>query len=248
MERYQDYDNFAWLYNQEWTAFAENIFPALKDIAGESLPEGARILDLCCGTGQLAKALTEKGYKVTGIDGSANQLKFARKNAPQARFIAADARTFKLPPVYDAAFSTFDALNHIMTLPELYEVFNNVYRCLKKGGIFIFDLNTEHLFKTLTKNSIEIKETLDYLWANRREYNQEQRISQMKFTIFRRKTNGWQRSDVVLLQRYYSITEVRSTLRQAGFESIRAVAADRERGVHKPDKKTLKIFYYAQKR
>jgi SAM-dependent methyltransferase len=248
MTRYADYDNFAWLYNLEWAAFAENIFPALKDIAGDSLPDGARILDLCCGTGQLAKVLTEKGYKVTGIDGSANQLKYARKNAPGAKFIAADARTFKLPPVYDAVFSTFDSLNHIMNLPELYEVFKNVYQCLKKDGIFIFDLNTEYLFKGLKKNNMEIKENPEYLWANRREYNQEKRIAQLKFTVFRRKTRGWQRSDVLLHQRYYPITEVRSTLKQAGFGVMRAVAADREQGIHKPDKKTLKIFYFTQKR
>jgi SAM-dependent methyltransferase len=247
MERYTDYDDFAWLYNKEWRAFAENVFPALKDIAGVSLPDKANILDLCCGTGQLAKVLTEKGYKVTGIDGSANQLKFARKNAPEARFIAADARSFRLPASYNAVFSTFDALNHIMTLPELYEVFNNVYRCLKKDGIFIFDLNTATLFKSLIKNNLEIRETPDYLWANRREYDQEKRIAQMKFTIFRRQTRGWQRSDVILHQRCYSTTEVRSTLKQAGFGGIRAVAADRERGVHRPDKKTLKIFYYARK-
>ena len=247
MERYNAYDSFAWLYNKEWAAFAENIFPALKDIAGDSLPESAKILDLCCGTGQLAKVLMEKGYKVTGIDGSANQLKFARENAPDARFIAADARSFKLPTSYNAVFSTFDSLNHIMTLPELYEVFSNVYQCLKKGGIFIFDLNTEYLFKGLNKNNIEIKETPDYFYTARRKYDREKRKSLFKFTIFQRKAKTWQRSDVILHQRYYTITEVRSTLKQAGFGGIRAVAADRERGIHKPDKITLKIFYFARK-
>jgi SAM-dependent methyltransferase len=248
MERYTDYDNFAWLYNKEWAAFAENIFPALKDIAGESWPDKRKILDLCCGTGQLAKVLTEKGFKVTGIDGSTQMLKHARKNAPKARFITADARSFHLPASYNAVFSTFDALNHIMTLPELYEVFNNVYRCLKKGGIFIFDLNTEHLFRLLIKNNLEIKENPECLWINRREYNPVKRISQMKFTIFRRQAKTWQRSDVTLHQRCYATAEVKSTLKQAGFDGIRAVAADRERGVHKPDNKTLKIFYYARKK
>ncbi len=248
MERYTAYDSFAWLYNQEWKFFAENIFPALKDIAGESLPDGAKVLDLCCGTGQLARVLTEKGYKVTGIDGSSKMLKFARENAPEARFIAADARNFRLPATYDAVFSTFDSLNHIMTLPELYEVFSNVYRCLKKGGIFIFDLNTEYLFILSAKNNTEIKETPDYFYTARREYDREKRTSLFKFTIFERKVKAWQRSDVVLHQRCYAVAEVKATLKQAGFGGIRATAADRERGLHKPDNKTLKIFYYAQKR
>jgi SAM-dependent methyltransferase len=247
MKRYKDYDVFAWLYNREWAFFGDNIFPGLKVIAGDSLPDGARILDLCCGTGQLAKVLTEKGYRVTGIDGSAKMLRYAKENAPAAEFIAADARTFKLPKVYNAVFCTFDSLNHIMTLPELYEVFKNVQQCLKKGGIFIFDLNTENLFITANKNNTEIKETPDYFYTARRDYNREKRTALFKFTIFQRKAKTWQRSDVILHQRYFSTAEVKSTLKQAGFGGIRAVAADRERGIHKPDKKTLKIFYFAQK-
>ncbi len=43
MKRYTDYDAFAWLYNMEWAFFGDNIFPALKTIAGDSLPD--RLLD-----------------------------------------------------------------------------------------------------------------------------------------------------------------------------------------------------------
>ena len=78
MERYGRYDNFAWLYNQQWRAFGERVFPLLKDIAGETLPDRAKVLDLCCGTGQLAKVLTDKGYEVTGIDGSREMLRYAK--------------------------------------------------------------------------------------------------------------------------------------------------------------------------
>ena len=117
MKRYTDYDAFAWLYNREWGTFGSNIFfPALKVIAGDKLHDGARIIDLCCGTGQLAEVLVQKGYKVTGLDGSAKMLRYARRNAPAAKFILGDARTFNLPAKYDAVFSTFDSLNHIMTL------------------------------------------------------------------------------------------------------------------------------------
>ncbi len=128
MNRYSVYDNFAWLYDREWSEFARVIFPLLKDIAGETLPDGAKVLDLCCGTGQLAKVLTEKGYKVTGIDGSAEMLRYAKINAPDAEFINEDARTFKLPSIYDAVFSTFDSLNHILKAAELLRTFKNTYK------------------------------------------------------------------------------------------------------------------------
>jgi len=151
MNRYSDYDAFAWFYNREWTTFSRRIFPVLKQMAGEKLLDKAKILDLCCGTGQLAKVLLEKGYSVTGIDGSKEMLRYAKENAPEAEFILRDARTFRLPCVYHAVFSTFDALNHIMTIEELEKVFKNVNKCLVKGGIFIFDMTTKNHFETKQK-------------------------------------------------------------------------------------------------
>ena len=116
MKRYNDYDILAWLYNRELGWYGGIIFPFLKIIAGDNLPDGAKILDLCCGTGHLATILCENGYHVTGIDGSARMLQFARKNAPSAKFILGDARTINLSPEYDAVFSIFDSLNHVMNL------------------------------------------------------------------------------------------------------------------------------------
>jgi SAM-dependent methyltransferase len=247
MKRYSDYDNFAWLYNRDFTAYAEQVFPVLKDIAGDRLPRGAHVLDLCCGTGQPAKVLTEKGYRVTGIDGSEEMLRYARENAPKAEFIAADARNFRLPPVYDAAFSTFDSLNHILKAAELRRTFRNVCKCLVSGGVFVFDLNTEKHFKTFWKNWRDIKETPDYFYAVHSDYNPEKRLAPFQCTIFQRKSRGWQRSDIFLQETFYSNAEVKSLLKKAGFTQIRTYSISRERGLHKPNKGSSRIFYYALK-
>ena len=247
MERYTDYDNFAWLYDKEFVEYAKAIFPVLKDIAGDKLPDGARVLDLCCGTGQLAKVLTEKDYKITGIDGSAEMLRYARINAPEAEFINEDARTFKLPSVYDAVFSTFDSLNHILKVSELLRTFKNTYKCLVSGGIFIFDLNTERLFMTHWKNMNIVRETLDYFYAVHSDYDPVKRRASWQCTAFRRKARGWQRSDVFLEETFYPNKEVKSLLKRAGFTNIKTHAASRERGLHKPNRGSIKVFYYAQK-
>ncbi len=247
MERYSNYDNFAWLYDKEFVEYAKAIFPVLKDIAGDKLPDGARVLDLCCGTGQLAKILCEKGYKVTGIDGSAEMLRYAKVNATDAEFINEDARTFKLPSIYNAVFSTFDSLNHILKAAELLRTFKNTYKCLVSGGIFIFDLNTERNFKANWKNCKIIKETPDHFYAVHSDYDQKKRLAPWQCTIFRRKARGWQRSDLFLEETFYPDEEVKSLLKRAGFTNIKTYAASRERGLHKPNRGSIKIFYYAQK-
>lgn len=247
MKRYTDYDKFAWLYNKAWGAFGRNIFPLLKDIAGERLPDGARVLDLCCGTGQLAKVLTEKGYKVTGIDGSQEMLCFAQENAPKAKFIAADARAFNLPATFDAVFSTFDALNHIMTLPELQQVFNCVYHCLVSGGIFIFDLTTQKHFETHTRDIKQISETPDYYYVMQVDYNRSSKLCQWQCTYFQRKGKVWERSDVSLQQTHYPNAAVKAALKKAGFSNIQVYTATPETGLQKPSKDSFRLFYCARK-
>ena len=57
-DRYSDYDAFAWTYNRHWGSFATRMVPVLEELVLNALPSRARILDLCCGTGQLAHALS----------------------------------------------------------------------------------------------------------------------------------------------------------------------------------------------
>jgi cyclopropane fatty-acyl-phospholipid synthase-like methyltransferase len=42
------------------------------------LPEGASVLDLCCGWGRHTTRLAQRGYRVTGIDLSRYHLRLAR--------------------------------------------------------------------------------------------------------------------------------------------------------------------------
>lgn len=248
MKRYTDYDDFAWLYNREWGVFGDNIFPGLKAIAGDSIPDGARILDLCCGTGQLAKVLTEKGYRVTGLDGSAEMLRYARKNAPEAKFLTRDARTFKLPPEYDAVFSTFDALNHILTIEELQAVFGNVFSCLVSGGIFIFDMTTKYHFEVVARNSKNIIEKPEYLYLMRTEDDMEKRLSKITITVFRPEGKLWKRSETILYQTWYPLKTIKSGLKKAGFTGIRVHSFTPQCELIEGTDDTDRVFFYAQKR
>lgn len=232
MKRYSDYDTFAWLYNREWAAFGEHVFPILKNIAGDKLPDGAKILDLCCGTGQLAKVLIEKGYSVAGIDGSEEMLRYARENAPQAQFILTDARSFSLQGEFHLALSVFDSLNHIMDLEELALTFGNVYQALLPGGLFLFDLNMEEGFRARWRGSFGIVEE-DHVCVGRSSYRPEKGIGQADFTVFRLVDAAWQRTDVTLLQKCYAESEIRGALAGVTFQEVQTFDAQRDLGWHR---------------
>ena len=48
------------------------------------LPQGARILDLCCAWGRHSIPLAQRGYRVTGLDLSKYHIRLAKQTAKQA--------------------------------------------------------------------------------------------------------------------------------------------------------------------
>lgn len=245
-ERYSDYDRFAWIYNQHWGGFTRMLMPVLDVLALEGLPKGARVLDVACGTGHVSSQLEQRGFHVTGLDGSEEMLRYARANAPHSEFLLQDARSFRLPPVYDAAISTFDSLNHILDLDELETAFRNVSAALKPGGRFVFDLNLDAGYRAgwngATGDSLEDHA---YIWKN--SYDPDQRLARFDATLFRLEEGQWQRSDVTLWQRCYAPEEVLAALERAGFAQPRAYKINDDLQLVPVDAEARRGFFLCEK-
>ncbi len=97
---------------------------------------GERVLDLGCGTGELAADLAARGLEVVGIDVDAAMIDTARRNHPQVSFHQADGHDFSLPAPVDAVLS--NAALHWMLRP--HEVVSQVRTVLRSGGRFVGEL------------------------------------------------------------------------------------------------------------
>lgn len=203
--RYTDYDPWAWLYNKSEAHLAyQRLLPSLEKLLFPHLSQGAEILDLCCGTGQVTQQLLSKGYQVIGLDGSEKMLHYARENAPSGQFILGDARFFEFPSTFDAVICTDTALNHIMSLEELKSVFCNVHAALKENGIFLFDLGLEKRYGNIPINDGEFQK--EYAWTVGETYNLEQKIGTFTITIFQPNNNN---TDERLTQRILIIRDLK---------------------------------------
>src|SRR5689334_3700062 len=83
-----------------------------------SLPErgdGARLLDLGCGTGHQMAELRNRGFEVTGVDGSAEMLEHARANNPGAEIHQADVADL---PLEDSSFDYILCIEVLRYLEE----------------------------------------------------------------------------------------------------------------------------------
>jgi SAM-dependent methyltransferase len=227
---YTAYDPFAWLYSRGWgTEYHRQALGAIEKLLLARVPPAARLLDVCCGAGDLPRTLSERGYRVTGLDSSAAMLAHARKNALAARFVLADVRQFQFRPFFHGALSTFDSLNHILELGELESCFRNVFGALREGGVWVFDLNMIESFQALwTGMSAEVEE--DSVYVARFSFEPSTRTGRADLTMFRHSVH-WGRSDTTVLERCYSAEEVRAALGAAGFLSIECHEA-RALGMH----------------
>ncbi|MDF5733644.1 MAG: class I SAM-dependent methyltransferase [Rhizonema sp. PD38] len=214
---------YARIYSESWgPGYNEITLPILEKLLLPYIPEIANILELCCGTVQISKCLLNKGYQVTGLDRSETMLQYARKNAPNCKFILGDARFFELPPSFHAVFSIGLGFNHILNLEELTSTFNNVYAALQSNGIFLFDIRLDDGYNRSTWNGVvsgDIKD--EYAWAKKGIYHPDIREGRIYITTFQlEERDCWKRLDTVWPVRGYFKTEIQSALEKVGFTEI----------------------------
>jgi len=104
---------------------------------------GGLVVDLGCGSGILAKALTEAGYDVLGVDLSADMIRLASAHAPAATFVRASLFDVELPACV-AVTAIGECLNYAFDarsgLGELARLFGRIHAALQQQGVLLFDV------------------------------------------------------------------------------------------------------------
>lgn len=102
------------------------------------------ILELACGSGQLAVPIAAHGISVVGVDSAPEMLTAARRRALAARaaveFVEGDMRSFDLGRRFSLIFIARNSLLHLSEPDEFTALFSAVRRHLAPGGILAFDI------------------------------------------------------------------------------------------------------------
>ena len=105
--------------------------------------EAHSILDLGCGTGKHAELFCEQGFKVHGVDLSADMLNIAEKRRDgkenQLSFSHTNIQNLKLNKKFDVVTSLFHVMSYQNSNQELTQAFRVAKEHLVDDGIFIFD-------------------------------------------------------------------------------------------------------------
>jgi SAM-dependent methyltransferase len=139
-----------------------------------TIPPGAALLDVACGSGQVALLAAERGLKVTGVDIATNSILAARGRAVaaglDARFDEGDAENLPYP---DASFDVVATLYGAMFAPRPDRVAAELLRVCRRGGIIAMGNWTKEgfigtMFKTFARFLMPPDMPAPALWGDER--------------------------------------------------------------------------------
>jgi SAM-dependent methyltransferase len=139
---------------------ARRLAPSIARLLG--IRVNGRILDVACGEGRYARALSAAGYRVTGVDVSADLLAEARKRSPglpgEPTYLRVDMRQLPFEEQFDAAVLLFTSYGYFEDRTEDARVLEGIRRALVPGGRFLLDfLNATQVRERLVAHDEEVR-------------------------------------------------------------------------------------------
>ncbi len=218
-----------------------------------ALPQGNSfdnniVLDLGCGTGSVTKRLAKEGYDMIGVDSSPQMLQIAvENNSEDILYLLQDMRLFELYGTVEAVVSLCDSINYITEYEDLVSVFRLVNNYLDPGGVFIFDLKTEHSFAKIGEAVIaEDRDECSFIWEN--DFDKESRLNTYNLTLFIKAQDG--RYDKYIEEHYqkaYDLEEIESALETAGLQFVAAYEAFTEKNASKENDRVYVVAKEVEK-
>lgn len=186
-----------------------------------------QILDLGCGPGLYAELLAQKGHSVTGVDFSENSIQYATRQAHEKRLAIEYLKKNYLDLNFDCQFDLVILiyLDFCALLPkECDKVLENIYKALKKGGIFICDVvNSRNIDKKTLSQSWEVQEngfwkSTPYIALTQGYHYPEAKVLANHHIVIGQDDSF---DSYIFWSHYYEKDDLKRILRSKGFTNIR---------------------------
>jgi SAM-dependent methyltransferase len=230
------YDELAPLYHlifPDWDASMRRQGEQLSAIIGTEWPESKGILDVSCGIGTQAIALSKHGYKLAGSDLSSKEIMRAKLEARNRNldiaFSVCDMRNAyeHHGSGFDVVISADNSLPHLLTDEAILAALKAMLACAAPGGgclITVRDYVAEERGKNLVKPyGIRIEDDKRYIPFQIWDFDGEHYDVSL-FITEENLANG-EVNTRVMRSRYYaiSIPRILELMQRAGFRNVRRI-------------------------
>jgi SAM-dependent methyltransferase len=134
-----EYDLLATFYD---SFIDEVVYQEYLDLVSKYSSVGT-LLDIGCGTGNLAIEFAKQGYDVVATDLSEEMLNIVDYRAKEEDVELEIAIYDMLDPIdfkFDIVIASMDVVNHLSDLEDVEFGFTNIYNSITDNGVFIFDV------------------------------------------------------------------------------------------------------------
>ena len=201
------------------------------------------VLDLACGTGTMTWILTGRGYEMIGVDGSEEMLAAAMSKSGSVEGIAPVFLHQSMPRLdlygtVDGAICCLDSLNYLTDPKDVQRTFDRLRLFIAPGGVLIFDINTVEKLRALD-GQVFLDETEESYCVWRPEYRRG--ICTYYMDLFQLADDGsWERSLEIHRERAYTVEELTTWLKAAGFGEIRTYG---DMKLRRPGENEQRIYF-----
>lgn len=228
----------------------QEVAQKINDIVNEYFADADFLIDLACGTGSLSEELTKLGFNVVGVDISREMLSIAQdkkiRSGLSMQYVYGDMTSWSIEDnKADVVVCTLDSLNHLESFDEIKKTFNNVYKSLIDGGLFIFDMNTPYKHKQILSDNAFVfdEESVYCVWQN--EYNSEDNRVDIFLDFFEKtENNSYKRFQENFSEIACESFAVKEFAKGTGFEYLESFDGFSD---NKADDKSERILYIFRK-
>lgn len=201
------------------------------------------VLELGCGTGEIAIRLSKDNKTVFATDLSTDMLEVARQKAMyhnvDLKLQKVDMSDFVTSYPVDLILCLCDSINYLLDEKAVMQTFANVYRSLKNSGTFIFDIDSLYKMNVILNDYHEKDEDEEFAFQWDVSLIDEGYI---KHHVYIHDKIENEIVDEVHYQKTYDIKKYISWLEEIGFHSIEIFS-----DFHEYQEKCERIIFVCQK-
>lgn len=179
------------------------------------------VLELGCGTGNIAIRLAKANKKVFATDLSTDMLDVAKQKAMAENVNLLLQRVnmsdFSTSYEVDLILCLCDSINYLLEPQDVLKTFQNVYKSLKEDGTFIFDIDSLYKMNVILKDYHEKEEDNDFVFEWKVDLLSEGYVHHYVYIEDKIENEIVEENHY---QKTYSIQQYRYWLNEVGFHDV----------------------------